>query len=472
MSENNGAYKSLPSVDKLLSSPGMSPWLLRYGRELMTWCIRQTLIELRANISRSPAPSPESIILTASALAAEMSDGHLKRVLNGTGIILHTNLGRSPFSREMLEGAMGKLEGYNNLELDLSTGKRGSRKEHARAMLRYITGAEDVLIVNNAAAAVMLILRAFAKEREVVVSRGELIEIGGSFRIPEIMAASDCRMVEVGTTNKTRISDYERVIHKETALLFKAHTSNFTVKGFTEEVTLSELATLGKKHKVPLLYDLGSGMIRPSGINGLEGEPTAREALAAGTDLVCFSGDKLFGGPQAGIIAGRKKLIDKLSKEPVLRALRVCKTTLALLEQASAWYMNQETLRKKNPVFRAVLTEKPALLRKAETLCHSIREKGIPCEVVPSSGQVGGGSFPETSIDGYGVMLVFGKSSKERMWYAGRMFRQLLEHPLPLLGILRKGNLVIDVLTLDDSEMEAAAVAIVHSHIAVLSQQT
>ncbi len=464
MSEIKGAYKSLPGVDKLLASPAMAPCLLRYGRELMTWCIRQTLGDLRKNPSLSPILSIEGIIQTASELASETSGGHLKRVLNATGIILHTNLGRSPFSREMLTGACKVLEGYNNLELDLNTGKRGSRNMHARKMLKYITGAEDVLVVNNAAAAVMLILRAFSKNRDVVVSRGELIEIGGSFRIPEIMAASDCRMVEVGTTNKTRLSDFEKVIHKDTGLLFKAHTSNFTVKGFTEETSLQELATLGKKYKVPFLYDLGSGMIRQPGITGLAGEPTAREALAAGADLVCFSGDKLFGGPQAGIIAGRKKLIEKLSKEPMLRALRVCKTTLALLEQACSWYLNPEKLHRENPVFKAMHCEKQDLLTKAETLCASLSERKIPCKVVASAGQVGGGSFPETTIPGYGVMLTSGDSNKERMLYAGNMFRQLLAQPLPVLGVLRQGSLVLDVLTLEDADLEAVSAAVDQCH--------
>ncbi|MFO7722825.1 MAG: L-seryl-tRNA(Sec) selenium transferase [Bacteroidales bacterium] len=472
MSENNGAYKSLPAVDKLLSSPGMAPWILRFGRELMTWCIRQTLSDARRSIASTPVPPPETLIASAATLAGELTGGHLKRVLNATGIILHTNLGRSPFSRGMLEGAFGILEGYSNLELDLDTGKRGSRNVHARKMLRYITGAEEVLVVNNAAAAVMLILRTFAKDRDVVVSRGELIEIGGSFRIPEIMAASDCRMVEVGTTNKTRIGDYERVMHKDTALLFKAHTSNYTVKGFTGEATLAELAALGKRHRVPVLYDLGSGMIRQPGITALAGEPTAQEALAAGADLVCFSGDKLFGGPQAGIIAGRKRLIEKLSKEPMLRALRVSKTTLALLEQACKWYINPEKLRQENPVFRAVLREKTELHRRAEILCQSIREKGIPCEIIESSGQVGGGSFPETAIASYGVMLTVGKTNKERMSYAGNMYRELLTHPLPLLGVLRQGSLVFDVLTLEDTELEAAAETIIQSHLAVMSKKS
>jgi len=458
------AYKSLPAVDKLLASPAIRAAVQRHGRELMTWCIRQTLSEIRKKPPTEGIPSFDEVIHTAVAFADSFAGGHLSRVLNATGIVLHTNLGRSPFSRKMLEEAFKKLEGYNNLELDLSTGRRGSRNVHPRRLLTYITGAEEVLVVNNAAAAVMLILRTFAKNREVVISRGELIEIGGSFRIPEIMAASDCRMVEVGTTNKTRVSDYENAICKETALLFKAHTSNFMLKGFTEETSLQDVSALAKKFRLPVLYDLGSGMIRPSGIPLLTGEPTVKEALAAGADVVCFSGDKLFGGPQAGIIAGRKRYIDKLAREPMFRALRVCKTTLALLEQACLQHINPERLRLENPVFRAVTADREMLRQKAVSLFQRLQDHTIPCETVDSSGQIGGGSFPDTSIPGFGVMLTFGNSAKERMAYAADMFHLLLSRPLPVLGILRKGNLVFDMLTLGDEDLEKVADAIVQCH--------
>lgn len=469
MSGQQEAYKSLPAVDKLLASPAVKAAVSRHGKELITWCIRQTLSDIRKIPRTTGIPAFDEVMHASLDLADQIASGNLRRVLNATGIVLHTNLGRSPFSKRMLEDAFHKLEGYNNLELDLATGRRGSRNEHPRAMLRYITGAEEVLVVNNAAAAVMLILRTFAKNREVVISRGELIEIGGSFRIPEIMAASDCRMVEVGTTNKTRISDYEQAIHKDTALLFKAHTSNFMLKGFTEEASLTELSALGKKHRIPVLYDLGSGMIRPAGIGTLTGEPNAKEALAAGVDMVCFSGDKLFGGPQAGIIAGRKKYVDKLAREPMFRALRVCKTTLSLLEQASLNHINPERLRHENPVLKAVITNKETLHQRALNLQHLLQDQGIPCEVAASSGQVGGGSFPETTIPGFGVMLKSGNSSKERMDYAGAMFRLLLSQPLPVLGILRKGTLVFDVLTLEEADISSVAEAIVKCHSLVLN---
>ena len=455
MSGRKEAYKGLPGVDRLLASSELQPLLSRFGKELVTFAIRQTLDHFRLEINKThQSPDLGSIIKKVANLVQAFGTRNLKKVYNASGVILHTNLGRAPFSYEMLMESFDALQGYNNLEFDLKTATRGSRNSHASSILKFLTGAEDILIVNNAAAAVMMVLRTFAKNREVIVSRGELIEIGGSFRIPDIMAASDCIMVEVGTTNKTRLSDYEKNITAQTALLFKAHKSNYVIKGFTEEVSAEDLARLGKKHNLPVLYDLGSGLLRKVDHPSLEGEPDVKQALASGADLVCFSGDKLLGGPQAGIIAGKKELIEKLRKEPMLRALRVCKTTLALLETACTYYLDEEELKSKNLIFKAFHREKAEIHTAAETLQSFLTRHGIDSEIAPSTGQCGGGSLPDSGIESYAVVIRFGKSNKESSAYAEKMYIQLLAQEKPVLGILRKGKILFDMLTVDPLEIE------------------
>jgi L-seryl-tRNA(Ser) seleniumtransferase len=469
MTDHKEAYKGLPGVDKLLASPELAPLLSSHGKELLTYAIRQALDHFRQQVHKENISSdPNEIIEKVTKLVYTFGSRNLRKVYNASGVIIHTNLGRAPFSQEMLKDSFEVLQGYNNLEFELKTGTRGSRNDHASSILKFLTGAEDILVVNNAAAAVMMVLRAFAKNREVIVSRGELIEIGGSFRIPEIMAASDCKMVEVGTTNKTRLSDYENKISDQTALLFKAHKSNFVIKGFTEEVSAEDLAMLGKKHKLPVLYDLGSGLLRKINHPALEGEPDVRQALSSRADLVCFSGDKLLGGPQAGIIAGKKQLIEKLRKEPMLRALRVCKTTLALLETACTYYLNEDELKQKNLIFKAFHREKAEIHAAAESLQTILTHYGIDTEIAPSTGQCGGGSLPDTGIESYAVMIRFGKSNKESSTYAEKMYLQLLAHEKPVLGILRQGKIHFDMLTLDPLEIEIVGQVIVDSNSKVI----
>lgn len=466
MSARQEAYKSLPGVDTLLVSPEVAPLLSAHGKELVTFCIRLSLDHFREQLRQGSNPPAMGDIAERVSLLITLYGGrNLKRVINATGIILHTNLGRAPFSPEMLNDSFEVLSGYCNLEFDLSTGARGNRNDHARSILKFITGAEDILIVNNAAAAVMLILRAFAKEREVIVSRGELIEIGGSFRIPEIMAASDCRMVEVGTTNKTRLQDYQKAINDHTALLFKAHKSNYVIKGFSEEVSTKELARLSEKHGIPFLYDLGSGLIRKVPHPAFAGEPDVREAIATGADLICFSGDKLLGGPQAGIIAGKKELISKLSKEPMLRALRVCKATLALLETACLYYLREEELISKNMIYKALERDKKEILSIAEKLRSYLKDHNIESEVTPSPGQCGGGSLPDTAIDSFSVVIKHGKTNRESSDYAEKMFKTLLQQTVPILGILKQGNLVFNMLTVDEKDIEIIGREIVKAHL-------
>jgi len=456
MNDQKEVYKRLPGVDKLLASPEMLPFFTIYGRELLTVAIRQTLDRYRQQIRlQIPPPEWDELITKILTLAHQLGGRHLRKVYNATGVIIHTNLGRAPFGHEMLNDSFEVLQGYNNLEFNLDTGIRGNRNDHASEILKFLTGAEDILVVNNAAAAVMMILRVFAKNREVVVSRGELIEIGGAFRIPEIMSASDCNMVEVGTTNKTRISDYKNAVSEHTALFFKAHKSNYTIKGFTEEVSPGELAKLGRELNIPVLFDLGSGLLKKIAHAAFDQEPDVREALATGVDLVCFSGDKLLGGPQAGIIAGRKHLIDKLKKEPMLRALRVCKTTLALLETACSYYLNDVELKSKNLIFKAFYRDKSDIFSAAETLKSNLHQYGIIAKIIPSIGHCGGGSLSDAGLDSYAVMIQFGKSNKDSSRYAEWMYRELLVHEKPVLGILKQGNILFDMLTVDREDISS-----------------
>ena len=310
----------------------------------------------------------------------------------------------------------------------------------------------------------MLVLRAFAKGKEVIVSRGELVEIGGSFRIPEIMASSDCKMVEVGATNKTNIEDYKKAINDNTSILFKAHKSNFIIKGFTKEVEIEELLTLGKQHQIPILYDLGSGLLRSFNHPILKDEPTVKDTIEKGIDLVCFSCDKLLGGPQAGIIAGKKELIAQLKKEPLLRALRVCKTTLALLETACTYYFKNEILIEKNLIYKIINRTPKELLETAERLQNILKDNHIEAEIMETIGQCGGGTLTDSEIPSFAVMIKNNFPNKLRSEYAEKMHHHLLLHQKLVLGILKKGSIYFDVLTIFKNEIEEVAQIISETH--------
>lgn len=455
MNANKEVFKNLPAVDKLLCSPEVCHLIDIYGKELVIFAIRNAIESFRTSIREGNSPPKNDEILQKIQSNIELCGNRsLKRVINASGVIIHTNLGRSPFGESMINDSIEVLKSYNNLEFNLKKGDRGNRNDHASELLKFLTGAEDVLVVNNNAAAVMMILRTFANEKEVIVSRGELIEIGGSFRIPEIMAASGCVMIEVGTTNKTNIADYKNAISENTGLLFKAHKSNYVIKGFTEEAGLKELSELGKKHHIPVLYDLGSGLLRKNNNKLLKDEPDVRESLECGVDLICFSGDKLLGGPQAGIIAGKKIYIEKLKKEPMLRALRVCKLTLAFLETACMYYMNEKDLNEKNLTYKTFNRKQDDIKKSAEIFKSKLEEKGIPAEIVKSTGQCGGGTLPDTDIESYAVMIKNNSPNKVRSEYAEKMFSTLLNEPQPVLAILKKGNIYFDMLTIFEKDIE------------------
>jgi len=342
--------KKIPGVDKLLNES--KALIAESGVDLVKFAIRESIKSERENILAGNKYSGISKITSEiNSIVKSIAETSLKPMINATGVVLHTNLARAPLGDYVQQEMQKILSGYSNLEFNLSTGKRGQRNCHISELIKFVTGAEDAVVVNNNAAAVMLCLKTFSEGGEAIISRGELIEIGGSFRIPDIMEASGAKMVEVGTTNRTRLSDYENAITNETKVILKAHKSNYYIGGFTEEVDNEELVKLAKKHNLIFIYDMGSGLLRkPEGLP-LQKEPDVKSSLKAGIDLVTFSGDKLLGGPQAGIIAGKKKYVSKIARDPMMRALRVGKMTYAALSAVIKCYLKDEDLLTKVPIF-------------------------------------------------------------------------------------------------------------------------
>jgi L-seryl-tRNA(Ser) seleniumtransferase len=377
----------------------------------------------------------------AERLRTELSAARrptLRRVLNATGVIVHTNLGRAPLPAAALEHALEAGRGYSNLEYDLEDGSRGSRQDHVAALLRKLTGAEGALVVNNNAAALLLALAALAEGRDVLVSRGELIEIGDGFRIPDVLTRSGARLVEVGTTNRTRATDYEQAANEQTALLLRVHQSNFRVVGFTEQAQVKELAAVAHRHDVPLLDDLGSGALVD-----ISDEPTARSSLDAGADLVCFSGDKLLGGPQAGIIVGRGDLVERLRRHPLHRALRIDKLSLAALEGTLLLYLEPHRALREVPVLRMLNEDVAAVRARAERLAQQLGG-----EVEETVGKMGGGALPLANLPSFACAI------------EESLAAPLRDHIPAVVGRIRDGRLLLDCRTLDDAEADEVAAAV------------
>jgi len=416
--------RDLPSVDELARGVD-DPLAVSAARELL----EQAREEILAG------GQPDDLTGRLRDALAAVRRPALRRVLNATGVLVHTNLGRAPLADAALQ-RVHDAAGYSNLEYDLTSGSRGSRQDHLAPLLRRLTGAEAAIVVNNNAAAVLLALAALAEGREVIVSRGELIEIGDGFRIPDVLARSGARLVEVGTTNRTRAADYESAVGPETALLLRVHQSNFRVVGFAEQPRLEELAAVARRHELPLLDDLGSGALVD-----VEGEPTPVEALAAGADLVCFSGDKLLGGPQAGIVAGRAELVERLRRHPLHRALRSDKLTLAALEGTLALYLDRPD---ELPVVRMLREPANAVRTRAARLAEAIG--GAVEETVA---RVGGGALPLAELPSFACAV------EEELATA------LREHEPPVIAIVRDGRTLLDCRTLTDAEADEAALAVV-----------
>ena len=452
------ALSQLPSVDSLLKNEALARCIDGHGRDPTVYGVRAAIEWARKLFQAGKQiPSPDELVAKTLSIVKTIYQPSLRPIINATGIVLHTNLGRAVLGKKVLDDIAPIILGYSTIEFDCVAAARGSRNDHVAGLLKYLTHAENAIVVNNNAAAIVLALTTLARKKEVVVSRGELIEIGGEFRIPEIMAASGARMVEVGTTNRTRIADYEKVITERTAVLFKAHKSNFSMNGFVEEATVQELSRLARKHGLLVVHDIGSGLIRkPKGLP-LDNEPDVASSIDNGADLVLFSADKLLGGPQAGIVAGKSDLIARLAKSPLMRALRVGKLTLAALASACRHYLDDKQLTAANPTFFMLSRSSGDLRKSAEALRDALSDKNIKSDVVENQGRCGGGTLPDVNLPGFAVSLQFPGTKKTQSSMAEAVFKRLLAQDRPILGILREGALLFDLRTVDDQDVPFVA---------------
>jgi L-seryl-tRNA(Ser) seleniumtransferase len=442
--------RDLPSVEGLLQTQTAAELIAAYGRPLTLEALRLTLAEIRARAGSEPSqalPSNDEILSGAELQLNAWVAPTLVPVINATGVILHTNLGRAPLSRATLHAMEAVSGGYSALEFDLSTGKRGSRLNHAGPLLQRLTGAEAALVVNNNASAVLLALAALAARKEVIISRTQLVEIGGGFRVPDVMKRSGARLVEVGTTNRVHLSDYAEALSDSSALLMRVHRSNFKLVGFTEEPTLSELVQTARQADLPLLDDLGSGSLLDTARFGLAHEPTVQESIRAGADLVCFSGDKLLGGPQSGILVGRSALVERLKKHPLARALRADKTCLAGLSATLLHYLKDEADRE-IPIWKMISLTPAQLHAQAERWAEDVGY-GM---VVEGRSTVGGGSLPGETLPTYLLALRIKNTDK-------MLARLRAQHP-PIVARTEDGQVLLDPRTVLPEEEVALLVGL------------
>ncbi len=438
--------KSLPSVDELLKGPEGITWLSKYPRKIVLQSIREAL-----SLNRQALRDGSITVFSSDKLFSEitvnlekLSAYSLVPVINATGIVIHTNLGRAALSEKTLHNIIASGSGYSNLEYDLATGKRGKRHIHTKRLLKQITGAEDTLIVNNNAAAVLLCLNTLAQGKEVIVSRSELVEIGGSFRIPDIMAAGNAILREVGTTNKTHLFDYKRAINKNTGLILKVHQSNYLITGFTDEVSINELIILGKKNRIPVMYDLGSGCLLDLKSHGIYTEPSVRDIVRTGIDVVTFSGDKLLGGPQGGLIVGRKKYIQKIQKNPIARAMRTDKLTIAAFEATLMEYMDEDRAQQTIPVLNMLLQNPEEIRKRAQRLASKLKKdiKNARIEIIKDTSRAGGGSLPTTDFPTYAV------SVKPDTISVNELEKRLRNGSPPVVARIKGHSLLLDARTI------------------------
>lgn len=448
--DKNQLLRNLPKMDVLLAGEGAQSLILQYGYDSVREAFRNVQEDIRNKISTCYEIADAEQVMEqeigdmeehVEEILRTMYQPHLKKVLNGTGTVLHTNLGRAPLSRQLVEEATREVYAYSNLEFDLEVGVRGNRGEMIEGLLCELTGAEAAVVVNNNAAAVLLALHALSKGGDTIVSRGELVEVGGSFRIPDVMELSGAHLVEVGTTNKTKLSDYQQAITENTKVLLKVHTSNYRIIGFTEEVSVEELHTLG----LPVVEDLGSGALLDLQKYGFSGEPYVQDSLRRGADVVCFSGDKLLGGPQAGILVGKKQYINQMKSNPVYRAMRIDKFTAAILEKVLLEYRCESRAVESIPVLRMLTRD----LKDVEEDARYLKEMletipwDVDVELYSTKAQVGGGSLPLTLIPS--VAIACGPRKENVEAFAQRL-RKL---PLPIVGRIEKGKFLIDLRTFE-----------------------
>lgn len=452
----NLLYRSIPKVDVLLENDAIKVSIQKFGRDIVVDAIRMEMDALRKFIGtcdseKAAQDAITNVVASIVARADNMLMPNMKKIINATGTILHTNLGRAPISQEHMKHIAEIATGYSNLEYNLEAGKRGERYSHFEELLCKITGAEAAMAVNNNAAAVMLVLSSIGKGGEVVVSRGELVEIGGKFRIPDVMVQSGAALVEIGTTNKTHFSDYEDAITENTAALLKVHTSNYRIIGFTESVGIDELVPLARQYDIPVIEDLGSGVLIDLSKYGITYEPTVQDSIRAGADVVSFSGDKLLGGPQAGIIIGKKKYIDKMKKNPLTRALRIDKFTAATLEVVLQEYLSEERAIKNLPVLQMITKPFDEIVKEAEELKKflEVLELDADLGIEDCESQIGGGSLPLERIPSKAVTI------KPRKISTAELEERMRFLTVPIIPRTVNDQILLDVRTIGVRNFEA-----------------
>jgi L-seryl-tRNA(Ser) seleniumtransferase len=450
--------KEIPKVDRVLEWPEMAVMRAEHDRPEVLSAVRKVLGGIREDVkSGGPIASAGKIIVLIRAELVGRSTSSLRGVVNGTGVVVHTNLGRSPLAAEAEAAIHTVSAGYSNLEFDLESGERGTRYAHVEGLICELTGAEAALVVNNNAAAVILALSSLAQGREVVVSRGELVEIGGSFRIPDVMRQSGAQLVEVGTTNRTHIRDFLTAITDATALLLKVHTSNFAIVGFTAEASVAEMSSLGQGTGIPVMLDAGSGCLVDLSPYGITGEPTIRQYLDAGADVVSFSGDKLLGGPQAGIIAGRRQYIEPMKRHPLLRALRMDKLNLAALEATLRLYRDERRALASIPTLQMLTMSADQLLRRSGMISRKLR-KVLPASITllthPGESSAGGGSFPLLQLPTTLFEIRIAGLSPQQIEEALRFA------PVPVIGRIHRDRFLLDVRTILDADLPALSASL------------
>ncbi len=457
MNVDQEQLRLLPSVDELLHSSSGQQLVQQYSRSMALRSVRASIAQARAQIRQgAQCPSSDELLLAAEHMLKESQRPNLQPVINATGVIINTNLGRSPLSQEALQAVQRVAGGYTNLEYELEAGERGSRHSHVSALLCELTGAEAALVTNNNAAAVLLALSTLAAGREVIISRGQLVEIGGGFRVPDVMRQSGCQLVEVGTTNRTRLSDYAAAITERTALLLTVHPSNFQIVGFTESTLVEALAELAHQQGLLLMDDLGSGCLLASERYGLGHEPMPQESIAAGSDVVCFSGDKLLGGPQAGILVGKAAVLERIGKHPLMRAMRIDKMTLAALEATLRHYQREEA-ETRIPIWRMIAASSVSIADRAASWVSKLQKYGIPARMQRGESTVGGGSLPGETLPTTLLALDAGNVSIP----LDELAKRLRLRSLPLIVRILRDALLIDprtVLEEQDDEVVRAFV--------------